>query len=263
MSGEGQAGPGGEGESCPQQLQALDTDLEPGPSPSFSFRLSRPRSSGPSLSLSSKFGAQREQGEGPGMREGPAGMHGGGACPTLHPSTASRGPARTRSLSHPPVVKEGDTGVTRIQNILYKSYNEPAGGVLCTAVVIPEPAPPATGGTGRRPRQDTDREQERKGSTWGSEKVESALGGGPRPRLRQQGKGLAWAPGGSDRPPSPPCGNGNHLHYAPPPPAQTQAPQREACGILWGFPHLLAWPRGPRKEMGAVAVLPGGSCFLS
>lgn len=32
--------------------------------------------------------------------------------------------------------------MTMIQNILYKSYNEPVGGVLCRAVGIPEPAPP-------------------------------------------------------------------------------------------------------------------------
>lgn len=70
--------------SCPQQLQDLGTGLGPGPSSSLSFWLSFPGSSGHSLSISSKFWAQREQGEGPGMREGHAGMHKDGML--THPS---------------------------------------------------------------------------------------------------------------------------------------------------------------------------------
>lgn len=53
-------------------------------------------------------------------------------------------------------------------------------------------------------------EQGRRGSTWGSEEVESALGGGPRLRPREQGGALGWAEGGSGGQPSPLCGTRDH-----------------------------------------------------
>lgn len=133
------------------------------------------------------------------------------------------------------------------QNIFYKSCNELAGGVLCRAVGIPEPAPPQHWENWEKAEART--QGTGKGSTWGSGEVESALGGGPRPRPREQGKGLGWAQGGSGRRPSLQRGNRNHFHHGPRS-GQTRCTRGRPVAFSGGF--LVPWPSqgGPGKRWG-------------
>lgn len=82
----------------------------------------------------------------------------------------------------PQMIKEQDTGMTVMQNVLYKSCNEPAGGGPGTVPGSPSSPHPSTRRAGRGGGSAQPAAGE--GSTWGSKEVESALGGGPRLRRR-------------------------------------------------------------------------------
>ena len=153
-----------------------------------------------------------------------------------------------------------------MQNVLYKSDNEPAGGGRCTVVRISEPTPPRHRENREGLRRCVNREQERKFSTWGSKKVESALGG-PQTQAQAQraGRRIGWAQGGSGGQPSPQSGNRDHLHHRQLwacvwREAHTQTDTLE--GGLWhssGVVFPLPQPGGPSKELGAAAVLPAAA----
>lgn len=184
-----QADPGERRESVvlPSAAAGPRNRLAPGPLPHSAaggLQWAHP-SSEPSLSISSKFWAQRA-GEGLGVRGGPAEAQGGVPNRPSQDSLQGIGPSPQRykrpspsptpppcplhpTLSHPHVIKEQDTGMTMLQNILCKCYNEAAGGALCTGWESQSPPPQhrRTGGA----EAGRSQEQGRKDSTWGSEEI--------------------------------------------------------------------------------------------